>query len=250
MKRLENKVAIVTGAGSGIGRGIALKFLAEGAKVVLADWNLENAEQTIKIAKKDDRAAFVLKVDVSQENEMKELIDKTETDFGGLDIMVNNAGIFLADLADQATGESWSRQIEVDLKSVWLGSKYALLEMKKVKKGKIINISSVAALVGFNGSFSYSAAKGGVTAITRQMALDYASFGININAIAPGAIETSMSKPVLNDPEMLKQVLSQIPFGRIGQPEDIANAALFLASDESNYITGQVLVVDGGWTIR
>lgn len=248
--RLSKKVAIITGAGSGIGRGIALRFSQEGARVVCADWNLESAQETAEMIKKQKAEGLAIKVDVSQEEEVKTMVAEAIRRFGALDILVNNAGIYLPDTADSATADSWSKQMDIDLKGVWLGSKYALAEMKKNKKGKIVNVASIAALVGFPQVSSYSAAKGGVISLTRQMALEYAQAGIQINAIAPGVIRTAMTKALSQDPNLEKQMLSQIPLQRIGDTLDIANAALFLASSESDYVTGQTLVVDGGWTIH
>lgn len=250
--RLENKVVIITGAGSGIGRGIALTFAKEGAKIVVADWSEEGGKETISQIEKNfgaEKAIFV-KVDVSNANDVKNMVKTCLDSFGKIDIMVNNAGILNYGLLHELAEETWDKMINVDLKSVYLCSKEVLPEMLKQGKGKIINTASVAALVGFNTLPHYCAAKGGVIALTRAMALDYAPKKINVNCIAPGVIKTGMTKEIENDPKTLQDTLSQIPFGRLGEPEDIANAALYLASDESDYITGQILVVDGGWTIK
>ncbi len=250
--RLENKIAIITGAGSGIGRGIALLFVKEGTKVVVADWSEEGGKETLSLIEKDfgaGKAVFV-KTDVSNPNDVKNMVKICLDSFNKIDIMVNNAGIVNYRLLHELTEESWDKMINVDLKSVYLCSKEVLLEMLKQNKGKIINTASIAALVGFNTLPHYCAAKGGVVALTRAMALDYAPKNINVNCIAPGAIKTGMTEGIENDPKMLQNTLAQIPCGRLGEPKDIANAALYLASDESDYVNGHILVVDGGWTIK
>src|SRR3990172_12338567 len=166
--------------------------------------------------------------------------------FGGLDILVNNAGVALMADLENTTDEIWQKTIDVDLKGVFLGTKAAVPEMEKRGKGKIINTASIAGLVGFAGITAYCAAKGGVVNMTKEMALDLAAKKINVNAIAPGVIKTNMTADILKDEKMAQGMLAQTPIGRFGEPEDIAYGALYLASDESDFVTGHTLVIDGG----
>lgn len=248
--RLSQKVAIVTGAGSGIGRGIAERFAKEGAKVCAADWNLETAAETVALIKQEKGSVFAHKVDVSNWDQVKEMIEQTLKHFGRIDILVNNAGVYLPHDAVSATEEEWTKTIGVDLKGVWYGSKAVLPHFLQKGRGRIINITSIAGLYGFANSALYCAAKGGVIALTRQMAVEYATGGTRINAIAPGFIRTKMTQPFVENKEFFEAFLKMIPAGRIGEPEDIANLALYLASDESDFMTGQVLIVDGGQTAQ
>lgn len=250
MDRLKDKVAIVTGAGSGIGRAIAQKFTQEGAKVVVADYNEETAKETAGMISQTGGQAIVSKTDVSRAEEVEQMIKLAVDNFGGLDIMVNNAGV--APMADvsSTTDEIWQKTIDVDLKGVFLGIKAAIPEMEKRGKGKIINTASIAGLIGFQGITAYCAAKGGVVNLTREAALDLASKKINVNAIAPGVIKTNMTADILKDPKMAEGMLAQTPIGRFGEPDDIAWAAVYLASDESDFVTGHTLVVDGGWIAK
>ena len=250
MARLKERVAIVTGGGSGIGRAIAKVFAIEGAKVVVADCNEKTAEETVEMIESSGGQAITSKTDVSQADQVQSMVKLAVDTFGGLDILVNNAGVALmADLAN-TTDEIWQKTIDVDLKGVFLGIKSAAPEMKKQGKGKIINTASIAGLVGFQGITAYCAAKGGVVNLTREAALDLAADKINVNAIAPGVIKTNMTVDILKDEKMTAGMLSQTPLGRFGEPEDIAYLALYLASDESDFMTGQTIAIDGGWTIK
>lgn len=250
MDRLKNKVAIVTGAGSGIGRAIAQKFAQEGAKVVVADYNEETAKETVGIISQAGGQAIVSKTDVSKAEQVQAMVKLAVDNFGGLDIMVNNAGVAPMGDVVSTTDEIWQKTIDVDLKGVFLGIKAATPEMEKRGKGKIINTASIAGLIGFQGITAYCAAKGGVVNLTREAALDLASKKINVNAIAPGVIKTAMTADILKDPKMAEGMLAQTPIGRLGEPEDIAWAAVYLASDESDFVTGHTLVVDGGWIAK
>lgn len=250
MDRLKNKIAIVTGAGSGIGRAIALEFAREGAKVVVADYNGETAQETVEMIKQAGGEAVVSKTDVSQKEQIEAMVKLAVDTFSGLDILVNNAGVALmADLA-HTTDEIWQKTIDVDLKGVFLGTKIAAPEIAKRGKGKIINTASIAGKIGFPGITAYCAAKGGVVNMTREIALDLAPKRINVNAIAPGVIKTNMTKDILADPKQTEGMLAQTPLGRFGEPEDIAHLAVYLASDESDFMTGQIIAIDGGWTIK
>ena len=251
MKKLEGKVAIITGSERGIGKGIALAFAKEGCKIVVNSHKpSKEAEDTVKEVKKLSDAIYI-KADVSKDKDMQNLVKKAVQKFGKLDIFVNNAGILVSGTAQQLTEKDWDRQLAVNLKGVFFGTKYATDQMiKQGKGGRIINISSIAGLVGFPGICAYCASKGGVTEFTREAALDYAKYKITVNAIDPGVIVTDMTKGMLADKATSKNLMDNTPIGRFGQPEDIGNAALFLALDESSFITGHNLVVDGGWTAR
>ena len=244
--RLKNKVAIVTGSASGIGKAIAEKFISEGASVVFSDIN----EDDSLISKFGPKALFV-KCDVSKSEEMENLIDKAVERFGKLDIMVNNAGIGgLGGIID-VTDDSWDKTIGINLTGTMFGMRAAAKAMKaKSVKGSIINLSSILGQVGFNGAIAYCAAKGGVVQLTHAGALDLATDRIRVNAIAPGFIETNMTKDILAQKTFNDLIVASTPLGYVGKTDDIANAALYLASDESSYVTGSVIYVDGGWTAK
>ncbi|MFA7254075.1 MAG: SDR family oxidoreductase [Patescibacteria group bacterium] len=242
--RLKNKVAIVTGASSGIGKAIAEDFIKEGAKVVYSDIN------DPKDFTGTDKALFI-KCDVSNSGEIKDLIKSTADKFGRIDIIVNNAGIgSLGGILD-TDDETWHKTIEINLSGVFYGMREAAKYMKENKvKGSIINMSSILGKVGFAGSISYCASKGGIVQLTHAGALDLAPFEIRVNAIAPGFIETNMTKGVLENDQFNQLIKSSTPLGHVGNVEDIANAAIYLASDESEYTTGEIIYVDGGWTAK
>ncbi len=252
MKRLEGKVAIVTGSDRGIGKGIAIAFAREGCKVVVnSHKKSKEGEDAVNEIKKLGSDAVLVVADVSKESDVKNLFEKAVRKFGKLDIIVNNAGILVSGAVTDLTEKDWDRQLDVNLKGVFLCTKYAVQQMiKQGKGGRVINISSIAGLVGFPGISAYCASKGGVTELTREVALDCAKYGITVNAIDPGVIMTDMTKGMLNDPATKKMLMENTPVGRFGQPEDIGNAAVFLALDESSFVTGHNLVVDGGWTAR
>lgn len=243
MDRLKDKVAIVTGAGQGIGEGIAKKLAAEGAKVVVSDLNEENAQ---KVAEEIGENAIAVKCDVSQKTNVDNLIARATEKFGRLDIMVNNAGIYPFKPFAEMTEEDWDKVQAVNLKGTFLTSQAAAKVM--AENAKIIIISSIAASQGFAGLTHYCASKGGVNGFVRALALELAPKKININGIAPGAIETPGASG--GGDEQKQQTIAIIPLKRMGQSADIAGAVAFLASDEANYITGQILTVDGGWTIQ
>ncbi len=243
-------MAIITGGGTGIGRGIALMFAHEGAKVVVCGRRIEPLDAVVSLIKQNGGQALSVVADVSSFEQISEMVKKTVETFGRIDILVNNAGVYIPHDALSAREEEWDKVMSIDLKGVWLCAKATIPQMLKNGKGKIINITSIAGLIGFEQSAAYCAAKGAVVNLTREMALDYAARGINVNAIAPGVIETDMTKAFLKDEAAKKSFLDKTPIGRVGQPEDIAYAAVYLASMESDFITGQTIVVDGGWTIR
>ena len=243
---LKSKIALVTGASKGIGRGIALALAKQGCSVVISDIDdaaLKNVEAEITLL---GVKVLAVKCDVSQKDQVDNMINKTKEFFGGLDILVNNAGIYPFKSFTEITENDWDRVLSVNLKSVFLCSQKSLEIMSN--GGSIINISSIASVVGFNSLTHYCASKGAVNSMIRALALEVADRKIRVNAVAPGSIET----PGANNPDenIKKQTISMIPLARMGQAEDIAGAVVFLASDLSSYITGQVIVVDGGWTLR
>jgi len=252
MGRLDGKVAIITGAASGIGRGTAIRFAGEGAAVVIADLNAEGGEAAVRDCKENGGRAVFQKADVSAEAEIKALVARAIKEFGRLDVIYNNAGIGGAvGPLEQITALDWDKSFAVLMRSVFLGMKYAVPELRKAGGGSIISTASVAGIRGFNGLHAYCAAKAGVVNLTRSAALEFAKDKIRVNCICPGGINT----PILhrNQPGM-KDAMEQWmahgqPLQRAGHPEDIANMALFLASDDSNWVTGQAMVVDGGLTI-
>lgn len=243
---MENKkTAVVTGAGVGIGKGIALALAQEGYDVVVADLNLENGQQVADEITKLGGKSLAIKCDVSSASEVAELFQQTVQEFGKVDVLVNNAGIYPYAAFDQMQEADWDKVITVNLKSVFLCCKEASKTMPE--GGRMISISSIASLVGFPNLVHYCASKGAINGMTRALALEMASKKITVNVVAPGAIETPGAKM---DEAIKKQTVGIIPLARMGQPADIANAVVFLASEKSDYITGQVIVVDGGWTLR
>jgi NAD(P)-dependent dehydrogenase (short-subunit alcohol dehydrogenase family) len=250
--RLKGKVAIVTGAGSGLGRAAALLFAGEGAKVVVAAHRDKDGEQTVKSIKEAGGDAIFAQVDVTKAADLEHAIKAAMDKYGKLNIMLNNAGTpgpgkLIADL----TEEEWNRVISVNLTGVFLGTKYAIPEMLKGGGGVIINVSSVAAVSPRRYAGAYAAAKAGVIQLTRTTALEYARNNIRVNCILPGPIDTPFfTKVAGGDPEKIaifKEIVrNEVPLGRFAQPEEIARVALFLASDEASYITGAAFAADGG----
>lgn len=249
--KLKDKVAVVTGAASsiGMGRAMARAFAGEGADVVICDINDEGLQEGAQEIKQMGRRSLALKTDVSKSSDVSQLVEKTVSTFGKIDILVNNAGVREEPPTpiQDMTEEQWDAVQNVNLKGVFLCIKYAVPHMIKQKKGKIINISSIFGQVGFPNYPAYCAAKGGVINLTRELALELAPHKINVNAIGPGVTETALIKTTLEDPEVMKLILPSIPIGRIGKPEDIAAVAVFLASDESEFVNGQTIFADGGW---
>jgi NAD(P)-dependent dehydrogenase (short-subunit alcohol dehydrogenase family) len=245
--QLKNKVAIVTGAGQGIGLGIALALAKADCHVVVSDMNQTSCDRAAAKIKKLGVKTLAVACDVSKKTEVDNLISETVKKFGKLDILVNNAGIFPFVSFLNMTEADWDKVQEVNLKGVFLCAQAAVKKMKA--HGKIVNISSVASLIGFEGLVHYCASKGGVNGFTRALALELATKKINVNAVAPGAIETPGLTTAMTK-EMKQGTVAAIPWKRMGTPDDIAQAVVFLASDQADYITGQVLVVDGGWTLR
>jgi NAD(P)-dependent dehydrogenase (short-subunit alcohol dehydrogenase family) len=250
MDRLKDKVALITGGGSGIGRATSLLFAREGAKVVVADYATEGGEETVRLITAAGGTAMFVQADVSRSADVQWMIATTVQAYGRIDILFNNAGIEgpSAKIVNYPE-EEWERVLAIDLTAVYLGMKYAIPEMLKQGGGVIISTASVAGMVGFPGSGAYGAAKAGVIQLTRTVALEYASKNIRVNCICPGVIRTPMAQRVMGDrPE--EAVVRMEPIGRLGTPEDIAHAALFLASDESSFATGAPFIIDGGYVAR
>jgi NAD(P)-dependent dehydrogenase (short-subunit alcohol dehydrogenase family) len=245
MKKLYRKVAIITGAGSGIGRATALLFAQEGAKVVVADINDDAGKETLKMIKDRGGEAVFVHADVSRSEDVKNMIKKAVNEYGKLDILFNNAGIGgeLNDISKYSE-QVFDKVIAVNMKGVWLGIKYAVPEMLKGGGGSIINTSSAGGLIGFPGVSAYCASKAGVVGITKVAALEYATLNIRVNCIAPAVIETPLSGQMT--PEMMQAQIQMVPMRRAGKPEEVAKVALFLASDDSSFVTGHILSVDGG----
>jgi len=245
MRKLEGKVAVVTGASRGIGRAIALKLADEGAKVVVNySGSQAKAEEVVATIQENGGEAVAVQASVSKTEEVSALMDAAVKTFGSLDILVNNAGITRDNLLMRMKEDEWDDVLDTNLKGVFLCTKAVTRQMMKQRAGRIINISSIVGVAGNAGQANYVAAKAGVIGLTKTTAKELASRNILVNAIAPGFIETEMTEQL---PEDIKQgMLTQIPLAKLGQPEDIAKAVAFLASDDANYMTGQTLHIDGG----
>lgn len=241
---LEGKIALVTGAAQGIGRAIALLLAQKGADIVISDINLEKAEEMAKEIEALGRKAMAIKVDVANTNDVERMVEAILERFGQIDILVNNAGIARDKLILRMTEVDWDSVLNVNLKGTFNCTKAVIKHMSKQRKGKIVNIASVVGEMGNAGQANYSASKAGVIGFTKTIAREFAQRGINVNAIAPGYIETPMTEALT---EKVKEELRRmIPMERLGRPEDVAQAVLFLVLEASSYITGQVLNVNGG----
>ena len=241
---LAGKVALVTGAAQGIGRAIALLLAKQGADLVISDINLEKAQETAREIEEMGRRALAIKVNVADLSEVEGMVETILQQFGRIDILVNNAGITRDRLILRMTEEDWDAVLDVNLKGTFNCTKAVIRHMAKQKSGKIVSIASVSGEMGNPGQANYAASKAGVIGFTKTIAREFAARGINVNAIAPGFIQTAMTDAI---PEKSRETLMQmIPMERLGTPEDVAQAVLFLVSESSSYITGQVLNVNGG----
>ena len=240
MRDLKNKNIIVTGASGGIGNSIIEKLNEFGANVLASGTKIEKLEE---LKKRFDKIK-ILKFDISQSNKIEEFIENASKELGGLDCIINNAGITQDNLAIRMSIEEWKKVIEVNLTSTFLMSKFAVKKMLKNKKGKIINITSVVGHTGNLGQANYTASKAGVIAMSKSLAIEYAKKNINVNCISPGFIKTAMTDKI--DEKFKEVIISKIPSARLGEPQDIANAVIFLASSQSDYINGETLHVNGG----
>lgn len=252
--RLAHKVALITGAGGGQGRAAAVLFAQEGAKVVVADVKVEGGEETVRLVRAVGGEAVCHATDVSSAAQVEALVRFTVETYGGLHILYNNAAVLHRKdaLVTNLDEEIWDQVIAVNLKGVYLGCKYAIPEMIKAGGGSIINTSSLAGLLGVGNVHAYTAAKGGVIALTRTVAIAYAKQHVRCNVICPGAVDTPMMAHVLHgaNPKLREGFERGIPLGRLGMPEDIASMALYLASDESSWVTGSVFTIDGGFAAQ
>jgi len=241
MRNLEKKNIIVTGASGGIGNAIIKKLSEAGANILASGTRIEKLEEL----KKNFEGLKILKFDISQSDKIEEFIENSTNELGGsLDSIVNNAGITRDNLAIRMSLEEWQKVININLTSTFLMNKFAIKKMLKNKSGKIVNITSVVGHTGNLGQANYTASKAGIVAMSKSLAIEYAKKNININCISPGFIQTAMTDKI--DDKFKEVIISKIPSARLGKPEDIANAALFLCSDQSNYINGETLHVNGG----
>ncbi|MFW5994122.1 MAG: 3-oxoacyl-ACP reductase FabG [Halanaerobiaceae bacterium] len=241
--KLKEKVAIVTGGASGIGKGVAELFIEEGAKVVVADYDVEKGEKTAKELNEKGEALFV-QVDVSDTEAAEAMVEKTVEEFGKVDILINNAGVTADGFLSKMSEDAWDKVIDVNLKGVFNCSKFAAQKMMETDGGVILNASSVVGLYGNVGQTNYAASKFGVIGLTKTWAKELAGKGVRVNCVAPGFTNTEMLDAVPD--KILDKMKKKTPVGRLGEIEDIANAYLFLASDDASYINGAVLPVDGG----
>jgi NAD(P)-dependent dehydrogenase (short-subunit alcohol dehydrogenase family) len=246
---LKGKVAVITGSSKGIGRAIAIRLARDGASVVVNGRNEADIAEVVKEIKKNKGTAIGIRADVSVAADVQKLVTETVRAFKRLDIFVNNAGILDMKACAQMTEQDWDRTLDINLKGYFLCGKAAAAQMIKQKSdGKIVNITSILGIRADPGCAAYNVSKAGVISLTQSMALELAAAKINVNAVAPGLIETAMTKGMIEDKCVYRQMLAGIPLGRIGKPEDIANAVAFLVSSDADYITGTTLIVDGGWT--
>jgi len=251
MDRLKGKTALITGAGSGIGRETCLLFAAEGAEIVAVDINLETAQETASMVREGGVNATHFKADVSKSSDCEGMVSHAEEVFGKLDILFNNAGIMHSQDDDAVNTEEdiWDLTMAINLKGVWLGCKYGIPALRRAGGGSIINTASFVALMGAaTPQIAYTASKGGVLSMTRELAVVHAQENIRVNALCPGPLRTELLMSFLNTEEKRRRRLVHVPMGRFGEAKEMAQAALYLASDESSYVTGTEFMVDGGLT--
>lgn len=248
--RLKDKISIITGGGGGIGRATALRFAKEGSKVVVSDRNEETGEETARLIKDQNGEAIFVQTDVSDSDSVQNLMSITVRQYGGIDILFNNAGVGNSEVPSvDLEEEEWDSVIDINLKSVFLGIKYAVPELMKSGNGVIINTSSLLGLKGRKLVSAYNASKGGVVLLTQNAALEYGKYNIRVNAIAPGVIDTNIIDMWKKDERKWPIISRANALGRVGNPDEIASVALFLATEESSFITGVTLPVDGGGLI-
>lgn len=247
---LKGKVAIITGARRGMGKSHALKLAKAGAKVVVSDISQDECQLVVNEIQKAGGEGLAIKVDVTKKAEVDEMVKKTIEKFGKVDVLVNNAGIAPMVSFLEMKEEDWDRVLDINLKGYFLCAQAAVKEMVKQKSGTIVNIASIEmGQVGFGAPYNahYCASKGGIAAMTQSLAVELAPYNIRVNAIAPGFIETPMLDVLKDLPDMKKALLARVPMGRMGRPEEISNLVLFLATEESSYMTGSIVVIDGGF---
>jgi len=250
MFNLSGKVALVTGGRRGMGKAHALALAAQGAKVVVTDVDVAECAAVVEEIKSKGGEAACFKMDVTSKDEVNSVFDEVIKRFGRLDILVNNAGIYFPKTALELTEEDWDKMIDINLKGQFLCAQRAAKEMAKNKWGRIINIASIASGqvgIGIAGGAHYTASKGGIIGMTETLAIEWASLGINVNAIGPGMIDTPMVSAAQIPEDAMKAMLAQVPLKRIGRPEEVSAMVVFLASEEASYVTGATFYVDGGW---
>lgn len=260
---LKGKIAIVTGAGSGLGRSMAIGLAEAGASVVAADINVNSAEETVNKIRKIGRKTLAIGVDVTNSEQVNKMVEKVINEFGKVDILINSAGILMINSAgipkygtelEKVSEEEWDEVIKVNLKGTFLCAQRVGREMVKQKKGKIINIASISGMVVNNGITTglgvYCTSKAGIIMLTKALAVEWAKYNINVNCISPGYMKTPMTAQARSDPLVLKGQLDMTPLNRYGEPEELVGIAVFLASDASSYMTGSNLVIDGGYTAK
>ena len=246
--RISEKVAIITGAASGIGRTTAILFAKEGGKVIVADQNGVGGNETVDMIRSDGGQAIFERVNVTSATDIQNMVETTINTYGKLNILVNNSGIAIRLPVVDLPEEDWDRNIDVNLKSIYLSSKYAIPRMIENKGGSIVNIASIYGIVGGRIRAAYTASKGGVVNLTRSMALDYALHKIRVNCVCPGVVNTPLLKNILKTPEEYQALADLHPMGRLGDMLEIAQGILYLASDASSFVTGIALPIDGGYT--
>ena len=247
--RLENKVAIVTGGSNGIGEAYVKGMAAEGASAVIADIDEKRGKQIADDVEKEGGKAIFVRTDVSRQKDAENVVKTAIDQFGSIDILVNNAGILYTAPFEKTTEEMWDKLYAVNIKGLFFCCQAAAIEMKKRKSGKIINISSIAAIGAQASLTAYSSTKGAVLPITRVFALELAGYNVQVNAILPGTTDTGMAKAAMVDPEWTRQITEGIPVKRLGKTRDLLGAVLYFASSDSDYCTGQTLIVDGGFSM-
>lgn len=255
MDRVKGKVAIVTGAASGLGRAIASLLAIEGAKVIVSDINVVKGENVTEEIKHEGGKSLFMKHDVTSEGDWRVLIDRTLAEFGKLDVLVNNAGVLFSKEIKDMSLEEWHWLMSVNLNGVFLGTKHSVVAMKRNGGGSIINMSSAAGIVGtIDDTSAYCASKGAIRLFTKAAALEFSKAGhdynIRVNSVHPGGVKTPLTEPMLKDKTLRKILVDRHPIGHHGEPIDIAYGVLYLASDESKFVTGAELVIDGGWTAQ